>query len=496
MPYKTISLKLSPPTGCKREYLDSAIERYTDAFEFLLREVAPLVEETPSKSKNGYLKLLSSEIMEKTSKFGVEPFKDALKLDVAMTLSIYSGAKHSGKKVNYPSTRTYDEDLSYLLSGGKRENRKLSSALLKYQKIRPIFFCRFDKGRDYSLLFDGQTGRYYAKLYLFNRGEAKKSVSKVKRLRYLSKEEEFLEDSKGKCRYLLCPLTTGDFQEKHLHEIDKRTALPKSAQLLKTENGYYLNIRFWYEPKEEQEISGYLGVSRALCSDLMISSCSLDLQEGRSKEIFEKTAKGKNRLYALANRIVSIAKKNGYQIVLENLKGRRDNLEKGDRISPLSRSDYNILCDLISYKSELCGVNKPILVSAKGIFYRCPVCRTLKNANRIEEDKFLCVNCGYVGEVNEIGAKNLARTLIDYKNNKIRVNYWKENGTIFFSQKLLDICFKSKADQYANERFYKYLQDFINTPTNQLSKKKLSVIKKLLDSENLREQILYVRQKL
>ena len=113
MPYCTVSLKLLSPTGHKKQQLEDAMDRYASAFECLLRCVRPKIEgHICSKAE------IAAQInlyMPKVDPLGVQPFKDALKRDVAKTLYLYTVQKQKGSRKRYPMLQSNDEDLTQLL---------------------------------------------------------------------------------------------------------------------------------------------------------------------------------------------------------------------------------------------------------------------------------------------------------------------------------------------------------------------------------------------
>ena len=156
------------------------------------------VEAEPAKTKNGYLKMMDREILAPLNEKGLEPFKDAIKLDAAMILTTYAGRRRRGKTVRYPSVRVYDEKLECAGPTGNFFPKKNTARLLQSCAVCiRCFFCRYDRGRDYSLLRDTKSGRLYAKLYLYNRQNAiLVHPERGRELCYLPQETETLQSGK------------------------------------------------------------------------------------------------------------------------------------------------------------------------------------------------------------------------------------------------------------------------------------------------------------
>ena len=134
MPYKTVSIKLLKPTAAKKAHLDNAINRYSTAFEILLRGISgKIADEKPSKAS--IIKLLDKESFAEVSDLNVEPFKDALKLDLAKLISIYTAKKAIGHKTSYPITRTEDANISSFIDDTDGFSKRQTDSLFnKFQK--------------------------------------------------------------------------------------------------------------------------------------------------------------------------------------------------------------------------------------------------------------------------------------------------------------------------------------------------------------------------
>lgn len=464
MPYKTMQIKLLNPSKSKKALLEDAIWRYSTAFEILLREIKEFLPDTPP-SKTELLKLMDKNFFKCVSNLGVEPFKDALKLDIARLLAVYFS-----KKSSYPVTRTFDEDIEVLLKSEEKISKlKLNTVFEKYEKKRPLLFCRFDEKRDYSI-FKSEKGTYFAKLYLFNRNNAQNSK-----------------------RYAVFPLHAAEWNKKFLSDMESGICTPKSAELVRKGDDFYLNVRFWYPAPLKQPFSSYIGISRGINSDLCYAISSKNGEITSRGCINISNIYGLNKLHSISNEIIKLAKENNACIIMENLSTSNDGLKmKGIKL-PLSIGDYNKTAFFVSYKAELAGL-EVAFVSANSIFYRCTRCGNFKRANRFLKDKFICTMCGHSDNLEEIGSSNLAKTLITYKNNKIPVYYKTEENSIIFRLDILDyevVCAKSLSA--ANE-FCERLQKHIALNIGNFSKHQQFTAKKLL-GENAFSKINFIEIK-
>ena len=482
MPYKTVSLKLLRPTGRKRAALDDAAERYSAAFEQLLR----LLRACPQGSgkKAAYLKQMDRQVMAGLDRWNVQPFKDALKLDAAMALSAYTGRLKNGLPVHYPVSRVSQPELLKALWEQDLRRRDVDYLFQKLGRQRPVLFCRYAQNRDYSLLYDASTGRYYAKLYLWNLADAaswNRPPARNSSLVYLGAPGGLLKENSPHPRYLLLPLELGDWQIERLREIQKGQAVPKSGELLRRGEDYYLNVRLWYPAGPEKECSHYLGVGRGLTGELFYAVCDERGSLITSGAIKSAGVRGKNRLHKLSNRAVELADHYDCQILLANLGSRSDGLwvkEHAEEPVLLSAGDYRRVVEQIAYKAELHGLKKPVLVSAAGLFQRCPACGAFKRANRMTYDKFLCVRCGYSQQLELVGAFNLARMLVVYRRSKIPVFYRRADGEIQYHCQLLNLEFHCEDSPYAPQSFRAFLMEYLEHPP-ELDRTGRSILKKL-----------------
>lgn len=470
MPYKTVSIKLLTPTRTKRTILDNAITRYSTAFEILLQNSKDIIP-VNHFSKVSILKLMDKEFFSPVSHLDIEPFKDALKLDLAKLISIYKSQKTLEQKTRYPVTRTESSDISDFLNNNDNiSHHQLDSLFEKFKNKRPLLFCRFDDKRDYSIV-KRENGTFFAKLFLFSRKNA----------------------IDGK-RYILFPLKVADWQNKFLSDMYSAISTAKSAELIEKNGEYFLNVRFWYEAKEKQAQSNYIGIARGVNNDLCYAISDKNGEILDAGSLNAKNVNGKNKLHALSNQIISLALDHKCQIVMANLSTRNDGLKYGDIPIDISVGNYNQLISLVGYKAELSGLHEPVLVSANSIFYRCPKCSCFKKVNRFGSDKFICVMCGYSNELEYIGSTNLAKTLVAYKKNKVPVYYFIRNNEFHFRIDMLNYEFSCAESDSVIDAFYANLQDFLTLNINNFTKSQQFLAKKIV-GEKARSKINFIETK-
>lgn len=477
MPYKTLSFQFETLTRTKRELLHQAMEAYSDGLESVLRGLLERVEAEPAKTKNGYLKMMDREILAPLNEKGLEPFKDAIKLDAAMILTTYAGRRRRGKTVRYPSVRVYDGELDALVRREAFSKKEYGAALAKLRRLHPLFFCRYDRGRDYSLLRDTKSGRIYAKLYLYNRQNALLvHPGRGRELCYLPQETETLQSGK-KQRYLLLPLRIGPWQERHLEDIRQGRAIPKSAALSEENGKFALHIRLWYEPAAPLACPNTMGVSRGIRD--MLAYAVLDAQ-GRTIEegtLRREDPQRRSRLHALSGEVLRLAERYRCRILMANLITRSDALSAlaapGMRVG-----EYNALVQMIAQKAPAYGLEAPVIVSGNGIFSRCPACQEMRRAS-VFQGNFICVKCGYSHALETLGAVNLAGALKRYGKKKIPVTVRQEQGRIVFCNSRWGIDFTCEETTEALDRFLRYAEEYVKAMAGGRNAREKSFVKQL-----------------
>ena len=76
--YRTVTIKLLPPTAKKRQVLEEAQRRYSMALEAILRACRPYSRQAEEEGK---LFFCPREVLKKADAFEAQPFKDALQRD-------------------------------------------------------------------------------------------------------------------------------------------------------------------------------------------------------------------------------------------------------------------------------------------------------------------------------------------------------------------------------------------------------------------------------
>lgn len=478
---KTIELKLFKPSLLKREIIEEALENYTRAYEYLMDKASKEIDFIDENYKdysgnyraNNITKWIGKDTLKELNIFNVEPFKDSLKLDFSFTVAGFLSLKSKNSGVSFPS------------SNGSN--------------IRPIFFCRYSKVRNYSLLYDAEKDRYYAKIYLMNvRNEKRIKTEKAynNELKYLDKNKEVYKEATVKKTYVIFPLAFGKWQEKYLKDAIYNPEILKTARLIKRKKEYFLSINI-VKNIDMVETVNYMGISRG--NENAINYAVVDHKSSLICEGYEDIQGSitEDMLNKVANTLVKIALKNKCQVIMEKLIDKGDNLtfqnKQGKNFIPkINCSDYNKLYNIINYKLISSGLRKVIRVSGVGIFYTCPYCHNKSKSNRFSMEIMLCTSCGRTINIDKAGSLNLARRLLQYKNDKINILVEStESGIRFINKDLRLEYYPSNPFDCYNE-FMKVLDAliekfYININLEKESKsykRKLSIIKKLEANKN------------
>jgi len=529
MPVYTIKLKLHNPSRHKRQIIDEAMISYSRAYQYLLDKAYNEIEyirenfkDKQGKYKATYIvKWIGKDTSKELNMFNIEPFKDSLKIDFATTLAGYLNLKNLKGSMNFPVAYVQDEELdkkndmlSTKLIKGQISLQEFQWELNKYmrknQNLKPLFFCRYSKKRNYSLLHDPKNNRFFAKIYLLN---AKNAVIKSSRheehrqLIYIDKERELFKRSAAKECFIIVPLSFGKWQEEHLRKAMLKPEILKTARLVKRNDEYYLSINIDEGETEIIKTSTYMGVARGI-----VQAVNYSVVDEESNLILSDKAHIQNKskaisdndIHGIANTLVKTALENKSQIIMQKLIDKGDKLqwrENNKKYLPiLSCRDYNRLYAILKYKLCAAGLPPPLRVSATSIFYTCPCCGMNTKRNRFSSSMFMCTMCGTVMNIEEVGSLNLSKKLIQYKNETIKIKVDTTPEGLKFSNADLGLEFYPANPFDCREEFKnalkKLINDFYENMNMQLKnkqfKKKYSLIKKLDD--NMKNDIFKIIQ--
>lgn len=534
MAMRTITLKLHKPGKRKQQIIDEAMVNYSHAYQYLLDKAYTQIEyikENFTDARGIYkaaiiAKWIDKDISAELNRFCIEPFKDSLKIDFGMTLAGYLNLKKVQDNVSFPiaylSIPEYEKKYASLVDEAVMGNKPLqdleknaAKLFKKYDTVKPVFFCRYAVNRDFCLLYDDMNNKYYAKLYLMNVKSNNRKViepNESKQFRYIYKDDKVLESGSRKERYIIVPLSFGQWQEQYLKKALDNPEMLKTARLVKKNSEYFLSVNIDIGEVQKQKTETYMGIARsldtAICYTIVDGSgritsngsvlCGLQLDKSKN------TISG-NDIHKLANAIVDTAYENKSQVVMQSLVDKGDRLKWEDEYNTvytpvLNCNNYNKLLDILEYKLTAKGLPPPVKVSPVGIFYTCPICELHSRRNRFSKDMFICTTCGTAMNIHELGSLNLARKLIQYGTGAIKIKIDKTPKGFRFVNKDLELDFLiSDPQDYVQEfrqEIDKYIRlfykDMNNAAKDKSFKKKFSLIRRIEEEKNIENLIRIV----
>ena len=499
MIYKTLTLQLYRPSGRKRALLDQALLHYSQALQALMEQYRGRIEELSRSETRVTRRMLLGLIDRQTSdglnRFGVQPFKDSLKIEFASLAAAYIGQKKASGGAGYPFTfldfSRYDSAASDCIgrfdSGriGFREFKKEFSKLIgRAGNLHSLYFGRYAANRDYCLLYDEFKDRFYAKLYLLNLedGRSGGDITSGLSLRYVTAGMPPLIGKAGRRRYIVAPLAFGKEQYGDLKRALSDPGLLHTARLVKRGGQYYLMVNLACNPDPAVRAATTMGVARNASGGLSYTVCDgggAVLENGRIP-----AKGGRDLIYASAKAVAEIALENRSQVILEANGGKNDRIPLPKNAPGcLSCRQCAALNRILRYKLPEKGLPPPVEVSPNGLFFTCPRCQNTTDRNKISEELFACVECGYASGFEWIGSENLAGRLIKYRRNKIPITVSKREGTLLFRNDSLQ--FQYSLPQSAGD--YGPMYDALGRYTQSLDGKFQDDLKKYVLLKKLRQ---------
>jgi len=418
MGLRTIHLKLHKPGSTKKNIMKAAFVNYNNAYNYLLDRAFADIENIENNYKSakgaysslGLSKWIDRDMSAELNRFEVQPFKDSLKLDFGMTLASYFVQKKNNPDIAFPAFR--------------------QGPVTGEDRLRPIYFCRYDTKRSFCLIHDAANGKFFAKLFLMNvkNGKARQSFDFERDFKYISRKAEQVKAQKNET-YLIVPLSFGKWQLNMLLQAVEKPEILRAARLLVKNDQYYLSLSIDLPEDEKIAAGTYLGVSRGIEHAVCYSVVNKKGQLLRSGTLdcsrTGNPSEQRRNLFELANTIVEIAVKNKSMVVLQNLTGKGDKLswnDAGTTVKPVfGCKQYNDFARILDYKLPQKGLPPPAKVSSVDIFHRCSMCGCNTKKNRFSKSMFICTACGMSSSLDILGSLNLAVKLIKYQNTSIKL---------------------------------------------------------------------------
>jgi hypothetical protein len=460
--FLTAKFKVHNPSKRKQAALDTALEQYTYAYQYLLdwcRENLDTLDEKGQSNGRYRETLVRGQLPKRSSlpEFQLHnSMYDALLIDVAGAITSYLSLKVANPDTGFPTCRDpnpegYPNALDEFASsiGDLTEENEKRSRLLKLSKgsVMPVYFSRPDavpRMRNFSLMWDAEKERFSAVVYIApkDRLEPLVPAGNLQRMGWASRTGD-PEAPRPKLTAvsrsaLILNLEMGRWHRgKFLDPSLAGEANVRSAFLSRDETkkgkDYYLHVTFEYAP-EAIEPETYIGVDRGLANLIGITVIDKagkilhqELHSGEELKAYQRLEflvkkrlqkRGKDLTgranvwrrdeeicHGLANTIVDVAKRYRSQVVMEYLVGFK---ERKRDFGALKRSPLQRIEQILDYKLPLASLPPLRTVGAAYTSQRCPKCDYTDRKNRVTQADFRCQQCGYETHADLNGGHNIA----------------------------------------------------------------------------------------
>lgn len=446
MPKDTIHLtcvfKVHTPSAHKRAVMDYALHEYSLAYQRLLdwaRAHDDLLREHGLYNGKMNTKALAAVLPRLSGRLHSSAY-DSLGQDVGGNLASYYALAETAGDTGFPlgrdpSPQAEQHALDHFVLVGSdpadyddARNRYLAAARGQYM---PLFFCRSEAGRNFTLLANGSKRQLLAVLYLLPKDHAlTRPIEATQGNLYTLNTGEIFRSRSASA--ILVPLEVGrnDWQMlKFLEPTMQGKAQTKAAFLVKRGDDYYLHVTFEYPCPPIYEPRGYLGVDKGILITTAYALVDLQgtvqesglldedlrqflIETGRLRKATAQRGKGVNirhykqqeieaRLHRLANALIAKAKEARAGLVVEDL--NPDFQVRGGLVVSRFRKFDHILV----YKCKLEGVPfRRVFAAYSSII--CPACG--ENLNRsADRQQVSCPTCEYSAHADQSAAVNIAR---------------------------------------------------------------------------------------
>ena len=493
MAYKTIMLKIYKPTKAKRNIMDGAISSYAQALEFLLNryrdDIIALAALKQPATRTSILSLLEKEVLKELNTFDAEPFKDSIKMEFAIIVANYLAQRRTKASVRFPTV--LPPSIYANASGKSRHGKSVDCP-------HPLYFGRYATNRDYCLLYDENTKRFYAQLYLLNlknRLVPEKEQGRLQ-LNYITSGFPAAEHHERTRRFIMVPLAFGKHQLRDLNRLLEYPKNLKTARLKKIGGDYFLLVNIICDSPKTLSTDTFMGIARSAGGGLHYTVCDSNdtiLESG----YIAKPLDSSQKLYLLAKSVTSICQRFHPQMIVENNGGKNDRLmyKKSDLQTPLTTTEYKKLVKILSYKLPNQGLPSPIEISANRLFITCPVCTTVSQESRVSGSLFICLCCGHAFDAEALGSLALIKKMKSYHSNQVPVILNRYPGKKVFTNRILDFECALPDNSADNTPMFYELNLLVHRTLNEkLSKQKYAMIKKLKSVPNITEAVRIVEK--
>ncbi|MEA4890446.1 MAG: hypothetical protein VB070_13400 [Clostridiaceae bacterium] len=477
--YKTLTVQLDRPGAGKAELLKQTMQNYTMCFRLLLERYRSDIENLARRGDLPAARVIAALPDRLTqndlNRYAAQPFKDSLLMDFGYTVREALRCRRTDA-LFAPQTANGD--------------------------MRPLYFGRYDPHRDYGLLYNRRTGRYYVKLYLLNRaGRIHAPALKThETLVYIADGLPRADDLDGDRRYILAPLAFGKHQLADFEQVLREPRRLKTAALSYKKRRFYLSISLDCRSDKRITPETSLGVARS-AAGIYYTVCRNGTRAAQGWLAWPwrdgpQVLPERHAAHRMANQLINLARQYASQIILESHGGAQDRLES---ILPPDQQGlpphlYALMAVLLPYKLAAAGLPEPIPVSSRFLNTCCPACGNRNKKNLAIPDWLICVSCGQAVPRREAASYALANRLAYYRQTLVPVKVtYPDDHTVAFDNRLLGFRSVQQRGEQAADLMFRQLADWLAAQEHyETDKKKYGIICRLRLANSLPQAVRLV----
>ncbi len=409
------------------------------------REIAEQAVSASREDRSKAIRLIETAALVNATAAGLtEPVAQGVTRDISGAAASYIGLKAKGNPAEWP-TRTkfqghdFERALAAFSSVTTAEEydaaRDELNRVVKGPMARPFTLARL---RDAMIIREKANSPLIAVLNVMKATDKASKQIEIK-AGFNAATGEIIAKQKSKTR-LAIPLSCSKWHE---NKFLSGKAELKSSQIIRKGERWFMAAQFVFK-REKIEPRVCLGIDRGMVN--LVSAAAVDFAgtvkavmpisgntiaerirtaEQRAKRYQRRTARtiplhhrtAHHLLHDVTNSIIAEAKSRQAQIIIEKLDGLKSAIrtkrEKGARKNTwqkhLKKAQLAKVEQMLDYKTILAGLPKPRDVVAGGTSQTCSACGHREPKNRLTQEQFSCLECGFSADADMNAAVQIAR---------------------------------------------------------------------------------------
>lgn len=444
----TIVLRLHRPSRRKQTLLRQCVDRYAEGIQLVLDRLRPEVDRLAAQGQRPSLttlsRLMTPEDLRRLKSLGLEPLADGLRMDLAMLLLNYLSHTRNNQPASQPLIRRSPDDWQALAShmiaestAGRLPRRQLrillERSLATVGRCKSVYFGRHAAARDFCLLYQPDTGRFFAKIHLMNRQAARdwntaatacvaaagtdaRQATGHAPLYHLTDGHPPLARAGPGDRFIVVPLDMGLKQYHQLTQAWQNPQMVRTARLCRKGDQFDLHVQVRQRLPEPRQTLHVLGLVRSDTATAAYALCRPDGSVIRL-DVFDGEPQ------TVADAVCRLARQTAAQVVMVDLACRHDGLYRSDPhdisgepfAAACGRAGWLTLARRLARQLPLSGLPQPALLSPHRLYQTCPACQNRRKANRLRDNLLVCTACGHSESVAQAGSRNMVQKYIHYQ---------------------------------------------------------------------------------